>query len=911
MKKDKRQGGRPPVYSKGGVQSPGTLPKGVAAKVRELIAGRHSKAAVEAAKELHKRCATAESERLLVEAYEARIRDLLKSNMRVEANALLDLVGERFPASAARLKSIRLEVHAQEGNLDALLAPLGDPNLSAEVAEKIESFIRKDLSDLSALARCSTLPADHSLRQAAAALAAALEAVTGGPVDDAVLSLPQVSRRSPLASWKALVWAIACFHRKDDDACEKWLGAIASDSAAARLVAPLRAMMGIGAGSQLSVAATRLMAAVGGGAGAVRPACAAFEVAAAAGKKKQILDRTRDLVTVCDRCCPKIKERVRQHLSVRCMLLNFSPEVVDAAMGGSARRDAYFLRLMAHGVESLKDPESYPEAVFGWEAFRTKALEEKWFAKKSPEEAVLFLHMASLVERIPPEIMEMVQDEMGDYRLPGALQPLQLLSPDCLYERSCLADPVPEAFQRWLRWAQGQKDWRVAEHVADLWRRARDQDVAPLLWLVESSEKRGSYKKALGFLKQAERLDRLNPEVGKARRRLLVASVIRHFSQRKPRLAAHEIEQLEALPGAQEGNHRTLLAALHRLCATLGNDVKAVRSWQRELEARLGGAMASFLVLRGLAAASALALQQACLTPPEIDFIDPMSLLKEAVQACAFGDAMDVPLSLPPDWEDRLSAALVCRNVLLEAAQLLVLGAAALRSDAAELAFAVSVAGMARGGADAQFLLLRARSLPLSDVERGYGCLCAALALARRERNPDLAGRILDAMRSRSGAEQGWDDDFDWHAPEEFSREPELLSEILEQERGETSFPLPGRSVPPLYVREHKLEAGDGPHYRGADRFEDEDDFCEDLEDEIDDFLDNLPPQIKHELGEAMARGESPTAVLARLLLPRPREERLPRRPSPRRDSSFHRPDKEACFRIGGGGGEEERRRRI
>ena len=62
-------------------------------RIRELIAGQHSKAAVEVAKGLYKRHATAESEGLLILAYEARIRDLLKQGMSVKARSLLNLVG--------------------------------------------------------------------------------------------------------------------------------------------------------------------------------------------------------------------------------------------------------------------------------------------------------------------------------------------------------------------------------------------------------------------------------------------------------------------------------------------------------------------------------------------------------------------------------------------------------------------------------------------------------------------------------------------------------------------------------------------------------------------------------------------------------------------------------------------------
>src|SRR5258708_36862340 len=77
------------------------------ARVRDQIAGRHSKAALQLAKDLHKRRGTAESEALLVEAYQARIDDLLKVGMTEEAKALLGIVNQRFPAAAHRLADQR------------------------------------------------------------------------------------------------------------------------------------------------------------------------------------------------------------------------------------------------------------------------------------------------------------------------------------------------------------------------------------------------------------------------------------------------------------------------------------------------------------------------------------------------------------------------------------------------------------------------------------------------------------------------------------------------------------------------------------------------------------------------------------------------------------------------------------
>ncbi len=513
-----------------GPEFQGALPAVEALHARELIAGRHSKAAVEVAKELHKRYATPESESLLIEAYESRIRDLLKQGMSREAKALLNLVGERFPSARNRLEEMQFEVRTGEGDLDELVGPLQDPDLAPAVREKIETAIRQRVYDLPALAKASSLPGTHPLREGAAVLFAAMQAVTRGPVEDAVLLLPQLSRRSPLSSWKALVNAIASFYRGNDEACKKWLEAITPDSVPVRLIPPMQAMLAVAPGSAFSPAALKLMVSVGLGRELLRPALACLQQAMVTGKKKPILNTAREAITLCRQYCPDLSEKLRQHIAVRCMLLGFAVEPVRTAIG-TPRQDAYFYRLMARALEGAKTYEGRADSVFVWEDFRQQALKEKWFGENSPEDGVLSLHMAQIVERIPSDLVEemledlmLEEDTLGVYRPVGhgSLPRAKLLSPDTLYERACRADPHAEAFQKWLNWAKKQRDWRAPDRVAELWRQSQRQDVAPLLWLMESAERRGAYQKSLKFLEEAEQLDRVNPEVREAKLRLLV-----------------------------------------------------------------------------------------------------------------------------------------------------------------------------------------------------------------------------------------------------------------------------------------------------------------------------------------------------------------------------------------------------
>ena len=150
----------------------------------------------------------------LVDAYAARVRSLWETGLKDEAKALLELGTQRYSCAAARLADVEVLVRAADGNLEALLRPLSDPAVPQEIRRAIENAVRRQLYDLSALAECAALTADHPLRISAAALVRAFAAVTAGPVEEAALLLPEVSHRGPLASWKILVRAIAYFTGK-------------------------------------------------------------------------------------------------------------------------------------------------------------------------------------------------------------------------------------------------------------------------------------------------------------------------------------------------------------------------------------------------------------------------------------------------------------------------------------------------------------------------------------------------------------------------------------------------------------------------------------------------------------------------------------------------------------------------
>jgi tetratricopeptide (TPR) repeat protein len=886
-------------------------------RVRELIAGRHSKSALQLAKDLYKRSVTLESEALLTDAYKARIDDLLTLGMTVEAKTLLGIVKERFPSALSRLTELGREICAQDGKLEEVVAPLNDPELPAEERDRIETFIRQRIWDLPALGAVSSLPPEHSLRTAASALGATFQAVTSGPVEDGALALPEVSRRSPLASWKALIRAIACYYRCEDEECGKWLKTISSDSVPARLIPAftvmLRSKPAAGTDPKPSVAGQRLIASAGDHGAVLRSALTDLEDALHAKKGNRILEGARAAMGACDHCNAVTRERLRQHIAVRCGLMDLQQSAVNAALGGAPRWDAYYFRLLARALEEQHNVDDYAEATSIWADFRREAIKENWFAPGGLEDGVLALHMAQLIEKAPDDVIEDLKAEMASYRKLGHWKQDEggLPSAKTLYERACKADPHPEAFQASLSCARKHGTWQEADEVAEHWREARAADIQPLLYLMESAEKRNAFKKSLKYLEEAEHLDRLNPEVRRARLRLLLAAALRHLQQRKAPLALGEIEQIETVPEVRPGEVAALAATLHWCAAVVSRD-KAV---QDEKEAGLNtlmGCVAAHLLIASVAeraemvsAASSKALKVAKISAAE--------LLGGVARACVLGEWAGLAIALPRDWNQYLIAALNLPNCPLDATQMLMMGEVALDGHSTELAYAVSSAGLANGTANAEFLFLRARSLPLFASVRREGCLTASLELARRERNTGLAGRILDHLNGKKDNERkrwrlgsGVGDD-----PEIASRpvSPELLEKILEEEQALKQYPGYKPGDDPKYGEELGYSSCDCPKCRTkrGEALEDGEFFDEEEGDDdefdaeggfvgpetspIPDFLKGigklmgLSDAAIKQLKKAYAKGENPKTALDRILGERLLQPQSPA--SPKKNDKF------------------------
>jgi hypothetical protein len=777
-------------------------------EVRDLLAKGKAKPAVELAKEIHKRCGWPESEALLVDAYAARIHSLWKTGLQEEAKALFELVHERYSCAAARLREVGVLVRASDGNLGELLRPLNDPALPQEIRRAIERAVERHVYDLSDLAECAALPPDHAIRTAAAALVRAFAAVTAGPIEETALVLPEVSHRGPLASWKILLRAIAYFYRQDDAACEQCLKIIDPDSAPARLIPALRTMLRARTGERLAPAADSLVARVCGNKVSLKRALQALDSAFETRDQGKILPEIQRAMSAGEVAYPELVERLRQHISVRALQLELPTRKVRAALGGASTKNAYFWRLYARSLENSHGPIG-PVTCALWEQFRRHAVAEGWFEENGPEAAALYLHMAALLLEVPVETLEALQSNFAEQfsgfqafyeDQPPAIRAVEakykkrdlyFLSPSQLFERACRIDPHREAFEQWLNWARQESDWRVADYVAESWHRAIPNHSEPLLYLMESAEKRAALNKATAFLAEAQKLDAVNPEVRRAALRLLIAQAGRHLRQRKPHLVEQDLAALEALPQAQVGDRPAFLLALRWACQVIRNDAELGSSCLSQIGHLLGSAAAAILVCENAGAFGGLTqVDFESHLPQKVSLDLADSLVSATARVCVLGDDVGATFTIPTAWHDRLLQELTNARGRLEGRQLEMLGKAALRTNQKELAYAASVAGLEMGGdAEARFLLLRARALPEWEFERRDDCIAAAVELGRSRRDTAVINEAVELRRGRRNAKTNffdWLDFEDWH---DFSMTTEQVQAVVQREKHSPTFP--------------------------------------------------------------------------------------------------------------------------
>ena len=276
--------------------------------------------------------------------------------------------------------------------------------------------------------------------------------------------------------------------------------------------------------------------------------------------------------------------------------------------------------------------------------------------------------------------------------------------------RACLADPRAENFERWVRQADEVSD-REGERVAERWSQARPNDIPPLLRLMRAAESRNALRKAFTLMERAERIDGLNPEVRRARLRLLVAMAIRHLREKKPVLAAKELLQIEALPQAAQGDRPAFVAALRRIFCQLQGAPKEAEAIHLELVRLLGDPVTVQILL--------LQVEHQCRVPgAAVDkSMRPGTPFYAAFgRVCAMCDDMGVPVAMVDQMAALLVKELTAPPVDSDPRALLALAEAALLHDYFPVVYLAAGAGLRQGPANqGRFLFASAFATALGE----------------------------------------------------------------------------------------------------------------------------------------------------------------------------------------------------
>ena len=833
--------------------------------VRQLIANGKTKTAVETAKDFHKSHPSAASEALLIDAYTARIQALNDQNLKLEAKSLSDLVGARFPHARARIETLSNPRSA----LSELVAPLADPNLAPESRSAIEQRLQENLHNPQDLAGCDGLPADHPLRESAASLSKAFVAATSGPASEEELSLPEISRRSPLAPWKLLVRAIGHFYRGQDTEVRDCLAAIPSSAAPARLVPALRAMLGDAPAAALPPAVTRLVSLTTQDSSALRNALERLDrLFESDSEDKEVIQAAKSALQECGLHAPTRVEVLKQHLIVRCEMANVATKWANTL--GDHLQDPNFLRLFARGMELTHDPQHLVLAAGLWEDFRQKASRKGWFSANGPEAATLYLHIASVLRRMPGDMLEEFQ---GTLRKKGDHESPFYLFPRILYERACTFDCHSDSFSQWLDWEGTQKDGE-ALHVADTWHSLLPEDIEPILFLMHDAAERNLFPTALKYLGRAEQLDGVHPAVRRARLQLLAGGVLKYIQQKKPNKAEERIAELAALPQSQQGDRPAFLAALRYLTARERNDLPTAALHRAEVERLLESKVAASLLIFGLATAAKRAGFEMAERAYNLDKAARPGIPAAMARAVALAADMNATKFRTP-WSYITEAAKQLPRVakFLDLQQLRTLAEAGITSGEQSLAYAATAAGLERGGpTSAQFLLLRAKLLARGHEDRRAVCATAAAELARQQRDMQVVEEAVEVARRALGSRN-------------LTLDLDQAAEVLAKENAAKRPPkhpgqgpnyrkfLPKNLCPCPACRAQRGEVSfDEPYGEFDDDFEDEALTEEEFEEIVSSagLPSGMPPTLARmlleEMKRAVMRGESPESIQSQLV---------------------------------------------
>jgi tetratricopeptide (TPR) repeat protein len=765
------------------------------AHVEALLARGQTREAVEAAKQFLKQVPGPEAEALVVEAYQARIQALMASGMYQEARALGALVGERFPASQARVAPFIRQSEVATGNFDTLLTELS--SATPPRRRELEAILTRSMHDPAVLADSTTLPADHPLKRMAIAVRDLFTAATTGPLPDGALAaLEEVSRHSPLAPWKLLIRALDAFYRGADASVRANLDGLPSDSGPGRLVPVLQRLIGVtGPTEDRSVAVATLLDRVSGGRTPLERQLTHLTHALSVRDVRAALAAVQAVLPRLESSPSGLRLTFLATLLHHWHRQDLPPQALMRVLS-RGKRDLDTLRLMALTIERT----DWSDAVVLWDEYVTAAVAAGILPVKGPEISRVLLHMAALFPSHPEEVWE-VFDVESEQALQRHIRAGQL--PTCfdrggLLERAREAAPDPQVF-RALVAHYDQRQPKRAEAEAEAWRRAHPQDLEPVLYLIRGAESRGAVRKALNLLAEAELINRVHPEVRQSRFRLLLAGAERRIKEGKLALALTDLDRLEQEPRAAEGDHRAYMLALRWVVARKAGDAPTAGQLEQTLGTSVGNPALHDLILEAVAGSFGIEAPRPVRRPSQPEAIEGLA------RGCDLFRALNRPLSVPPASLVQAEKGLNTASV----AQLHALCMGGLWIGNPALTYAASSHGLARDGALMhRFLLARGQALKaatgIEAQERAQQCLRAARELAGRARDMDTVRDAAAALQTLSAG--SWFNPWMWDSPalSESPATQEEIQDTISAERRRRATPRFARAREPRRRRQVK-----------------------------------------------------------------------------------------------------------
>lgn len=750
-----------------------------AAEIEKLVLKGKYKIALNKAKIYNKNLQTKESEKLLIDVHIKRISQMVELGHLHDAKVLISVVKNNFLSEKERFEDLSNIIAVREGNIDDFVKPLVDPAVSDKKRKQIEDILKNELTNLNDLAICKSLPLDHPLKTGAALVMKAFETVTSGYTSEKEIALPAVSRKSLFAPWKMLIRAILFFYQKDDEKCQRCLNAIDSASAPYRLAVVIQSIISDNTNDisfhnskrQINEKTKILTNKISGNMDkdSIKSAIINLDKAFNMKNQSKLLKAMKNAVKICEKDYPQILEKLKQHISIKAWMKDICYKKVVNAMGCPTKKNGYFLLLHARAAE-ISGKLLFACCLFY--EFCCQAKQEGWFSDKGIEIAEIYCYITNILNRIDPEDIDQQRDEFIVVLKSGKKKFLYInyhnyipafqnnglpntdlffLYPDILYKKATDINPCSDIFDMWIQWTfKNYSHWKNIDQVAILWHKALNEDTKPLLYLMESAEKRNAFTKALSYLEKAEQIDKLNPEVQRAKLRLFISITMRHLKQRKPHLARNDFEKIQQLPQSREGYKPAFLTALKLICSIIENNKLESSRQKNKLIKKIGNKISAAIIIEGLLKPCGIKSNTVFYLPSVKNIPDNKELVLAVARALRLGDSMGLCFSIPSRYIDIITNFFKNDKSTIEPFSIITIANSGLNDNYFELAYAASGNGLLQGGVNSgKLLLVRAKSLPLWAMKRKCDCITAVIEMARRQRDTDLLKEAIELRRTQ------------------------------------------------------------------------------------------------------------------------------------------------------------------